>query len=113
MHQYRQVLVRMRMGESYRAIANSGLMGRNKLRELRAIAQEQGWLASNTKLPADEQLALVLKKPVTQASATSLFSPITMTSSNGWTTVFSTPPFIRRAFASMDLTAVIRRFGVI
>jgi hypothetical protein len=30
MYQYRQILVRMRMGESNRAIAQSGLMGRKK-----------------------------------------------------------------------------------
>ena len=35
MYQYRQILVRMRMGESNRAIANSGLMGRKKAQALR------------------------------------------------------------------------------
>ena len=39
MHQYRQVLDRMRMSESNRAIANSGFMGRSKVRELKEIAQ--------------------------------------------------------------------------
>lgn len=75
MHQYRQVLVRMRMGESNRAIANSGLMGRNKLRELRAIAKAQGWLATDITLPADTQLAQVLQKPINKASTTSLIKP--------------------------------------
>ena len=36
MFQYRQVLVRLRAGDSVREIARSGLMGRDKLGELRA-----------------------------------------------------------------------------
>ena len=38
MFQYRQVLVRMRAGDSVRQIARSGLMGRDKLGVLRAVA---------------------------------------------------------------------------
>ena len=36
MFQYRQVLVRLRAGDTVREIARSGLMGRDKLGELRA-----------------------------------------------------------------------------
>ena len=44
MFQYRQVLVRLRAGDTVREIARSGLMGRDKLGALRAIAERQGWL---------------------------------------------------------------------
>ena len=38
MFQYRQVLVRLRTGDSLRDVARSGLMGRDKLGGLRAVA---------------------------------------------------------------------------
>ena len=44
MFQYRQVLVRLRAGDTVREIARSGLMGRDKLGELRSVAQQHGWL---------------------------------------------------------------------
>lgn len=75
MHQYRQVLVSMRMGESNRAIANSGLMGRNKIKDLKEIALQQGWLDIEKALPDDEQLAEVLNKPIEKSSTTSLAKP--------------------------------------
>jgi len=42
MYQYRQVLARMRQGDSDRDIARSRLMGRKKVAQLRAVAQERG-----------------------------------------------------------------------
>ena len=42
MFQYRQVLVRLRAGDTVREIARSGLMGRDKLGELRVVAVAQG-----------------------------------------------------------------------
>ena len=56
MYQYRQVICRMRLGETDRRIAKAGLMGRRKAAELREIAQEQGWLRDRP-LPEDSQLA--------------------------------------------------------
>lgn len=60
MYQYRQILVRMRMGESNRAIAQSGLMGRKKAQQLRETALQQGWLTPESKLPENEELARVI-----------------------------------------------------
>lgn len=75
MHEIRQVLVRMRMGESNRAIAKAGLMGRNKAAELRKRALTQGWLQLEQPLPDDEELAAhCVDKPKT-ASTTSLIAP--------------------------------------
>ena len=48
MFQYRQVLVRLRQGDSDRDIARSGLMGRPKVALFRLLAEPQGWLAGST-----------------------------------------------------------------
>jgi hypothetical protein len=48
MFQYRQVLVRLRQGDSDRDIARSRLMGRPKVAAFRALAGTQGWLAADT-----------------------------------------------------------------
>lgn len=60
MFQYRQVLVRLRAGDSVREIARSGLMGRDKLGELRAVAEQQGWLAADAAVPDDEAIQAAL-----------------------------------------------------
>jgi len=57
MHQYRQVIYRMRQGESDRQIAKSGLMGRRKAAEVRQEALRQGWLNKEAPLPEDPALA--------------------------------------------------------
>lgn len=53
MFQYRQVLVRMRQGDSDRDVARSGLMGRPKVARLRSLAAERGWLDPAASLPED------------------------------------------------------------
>lgn len=60
MFQYRQALVRLRAGDSVREIARSGLIGRDKLAALRALAQQNGWLATANELPDDEALAAAI-----------------------------------------------------
>ncbi|MEY2343157.1 IS21 family transposase [Acidithiobacillus sp. IBUN Pt1247-S3] len=72
----RQILVRMRQGDSDRDIARSGLMGRKKLGALRRDATAQGWLDSQQPLPVDAVLASVLQRRVpatTQASSVAAF----------------------------------------
>jgi len=59
MYVYRQILVRMRQGDSDRGIRSAGLMGRDKAKEVRAIACEQGWLDRSLELPEDAELAEV------------------------------------------------------
>ena len=61
MHNYRQILVRMRQGDSDRRLAKSGLIGRRKAAALRQLANEQGWLDRTQPLPDNEQLATVLQ----------------------------------------------------
>ena len=57
MYQYRQVLLRMRQGDSDREIARSRLMGRPKACAVRALADARGWLDPAAPLPDDEALA--------------------------------------------------------
>jgi hypothetical protein len=61
MYQYRQIIHRMRMGESDRTIAKTRLAGRIKCAEIRSIAEPHGWLAE-APLPDDEALATVFEK---------------------------------------------------
>ena len=60
MFQYRQVLVRLRQGDSDRDIARSRLMGRRKVAAFRAVASTQGWLAPEAALPDDETIASLI-----------------------------------------------------
>ncbi len=63
MYQYRQILVRMRQGDSDRDITRSRLMGRKKVAQIRAIAHERGWLAPDAPLPEDAVLATLFARP--------------------------------------------------
>ena len=74
MYQYRQVICRMRLGETDRRIAKVGLMGRRKAAELREIAQEQGWLRDGP-LPEDIQLATFFQPKRQLNPQTSLLLP--------------------------------------
>lgn len=73
MYQYRQILARMRQGDSDREIARSKTMGRKKIAQVREVAVAQGWLAADTMLPDDATLASVLVRkeslPVTCVSS--------------------------------------------
>jgi transposase len=60
MFQYRQVLVRLRQGDTDREIARAGLMGRPKVATFRALAVERGWLVPDTPLPEDAAIAEAL-----------------------------------------------------
>ncbi|MFP4897145.1 hypothetical protein [Paraburkholderia sp. EG304] len=55
--EYRQVLVRMRQGDSDRDIARVGLMGRKKLTTVRREAGARGWLDPAQSLPDDATIA--------------------------------------------------------
>ena len=59
MFEFRAALIRMRHGDSDRAIARSGLMGRNKARQFRVSAKLHGWLDPGNPLPDEEEMARV------------------------------------------------------
>ena len=68
MYQYRQVITRMRLGESDRQIAASGLMGRRTASALRKKAIQQDWLDTDKALPPDSELFEILQRPKDQQS---------------------------------------------
>jgi transposase len=75
MYEYRQILVRMRLGESDRELAKAGLIGRRKAGKLRDIAQSHGWLDTSSPLPDDAQLASVLAAPRAPSAVVSSIAP--------------------------------------
>jgi len=77
MFQYRQVLVRLRQGDSDRDIARSRLMGRKKLSKLRERAAAQGWLDPAQPLPDDAALASALTPARVAATTVSTLVPFT------------------------------------
>ncbi|MBN6742505.1 IS21 family transposase [Acidithiobacillus sp. MC6.1] len=64
----RQILVRMRQGDTDREIARSGLMGRKKLGALRRDVAQRGWLDAHQPLPEDAELAAALQHQAQPAS---------------------------------------------
>jgi len=74
MYQYRQVLLRMRQGDTDRAISRAGLMGRNKASDVRKIARSQGWLDRENPLPDNSVLVEMFARP--KPSAESSISPL-------------------------------------
>lgn len=75
MYQYRQVLLRMRQGDSDREIARSGLMGRPKSKAVRVVAAERGWLDPAAPLPDDDALAVVFAGKRPSAPCVSTLEP--------------------------------------
>ena len=71
MFQYRQVLARLRRGESDREIARGKYMGRRKLAALREVARREGWLDPAAPLPEDAVIAAALGAPRRAASTVS------------------------------------------
>ncbi|KXB09260.1 integrase [candidate division MSBL1 archaeon SCGC-AAA385M11] len=56
MYHYRQVIARMRLGDSDRQIKRSDLMGRIKAAEVREMAEDMGWLDPEMPLPEEDEL---------------------------------------------------------
>ncbi len=75
MFQYRQVLLRLRQGDSDRDIARSGLMGRPKVAVFRLLAAGQGWLKAEVPLPDDAAIAAVISAPRRASSTISSVEP--------------------------------------
>lgn len=75
MFEYRQVLVRLRQGDTDREIARARLMGRRKAAAVRDVAHERGWLDPDGPLPDDATLAAAFAAPPTRASNVSTLEP--------------------------------------
>ena len=72
MFQYRQVLVRLRQGDSDRDIARSRLMGRRKVAALRGLAADHGWLAPDVALHVNLDKTADLTKETSSVQAASV-----------------------------------------
>jgi transposase len=62
MHEYRQIIARMRLGDTDRAIARTGLMGRKKAARIREIALSHDWLNTARPIPDEAELAGVIPR---------------------------------------------------
>jgi hypothetical protein len=75
MFEYRHIVVRMRQGDSDRALAKAGLIGRPKAKALRAVAAAQGWLDPKTPLPDETVYAKALERPAPSKATPSCVEP--------------------------------------
>jgi transposase len=75
MYELRRVLVRMRLGDSDRALAKAGLIGRPKAKALRQLAEAEGWLDPKRPLPEDTVLAEALPRAQERSSSISSVEP--------------------------------------
>jgi Integrase core domain len=75
MYEVRQMLARLRLGESDRDIAGAQQVGRKSVARVRKLAQAQGWLDAANALPEDAQLALVFKSAPKRARNVSSVTP--------------------------------------
>lgn len=75
MYVYRQVLVRLRQGDSDRDVARSRLMGRRKVAQVRRQSLPHGWLDTQQPLPDDAVLASVFGASPTIPRNTSTLEP--------------------------------------
>jgi transposase len=57
MFEIRQVIVRLRLGETDRAVARDQRVSRKKVAAIREVAAARGWLDSHTPMPGDDELA--------------------------------------------------------
>ncbi len=75
MYEYRQIIGLMRQGERDRSIARAGFAGRKKIKGIRQIAAQQGWLNPEVSLPDNQELAKLLNgaakssRPIIHASS--------------------------------------------
>jgi transposase len=76
MYQYRQILLRMRQGDSDRDIARSKLMGRKKIKAVRAVAERAGWLVATSTVPEDATLAAAFTPTVRAPTCVSTLEPL-------------------------------------
>lgn len=62
MCEYKNVIQRLRYGESDRQISRETHLGRRKITEIRAVSVKHGWLMAGVELPSDESISQLVKK---------------------------------------------------
>ena len=75
MHHYRDILVRMRFGQSSRQLAKQRIIGRRKAQQIKDIAEVNGWLDPKIPLPDNAILAKAFMANEPKPSTTSLVEP--------------------------------------
>lgn len=75
MFQFRQAIVRMRLGDSDRDIGKARIVGRKKAGKLRELAQREGWLDLSRPVPDEAVIAAALPPPTPRDSSVSLVAP--------------------------------------
>jgi transposase len=75
MCEYKNVIQRLRHGESDRQICRETNLGRRKIKEIHAVSVTHGWLMAGVDLPCDESISQLIKKSgnALQVSKASLF----------------------------------------
>jgi hypothetical protein len=110
-HGIRNIIVRMRLGESDRQLAKTGLIGHIKAAKIRSLADENGWLDKSVELPANLEIESAVLKPCLQQTSGSLVKPYATNQVKKWieegitATVILCNPVIRRAALSEDKEA--------
>ena len=74
MYEIRQIIFRLRQGDSIRGIARAELADRKKIRKVRQVAIREDWLNPKNELPSDEELSKFFK-PKQLISTQSSISP--------------------------------------
>lgn len=75
MFKYREVIARLRAGDTDREIGRLGLLGRANVAPLRSLAQAQGWLQADVLLPDEAQIAVLIAQRKRSASTVSHAEP--------------------------------------
>jgi hypothetical protein len=101
MFHFRQVLVRLRAGDTVREVARAGLMSRGKQAELVAVAKERGWLEPGNDLPDDEAIAAAMAPRKRAASTVSAAEPMREVVQRWLAPACRAAPSTRRCSASM------------
>ena len=63
MHEVRQIIQRLRLGETNREVARAQRVGRDTVANIRRVAGAQGWLDAASPMPEDAKIAERFKVP--------------------------------------------------
>lgn len=114
MYQYRQVLSRLRLGESSRSIARSGLMGRPKVEAFRRLVEQKGWLDASVALPDEATIAQALPRRAPRPQTESLVVPHQEVVKKWWEQGIRVKRIYRKLVESYGFTgsySSVRRFA--
>ena len=63
MHEVRQIIQRLRLGEKNRKVAHAQRVGRDTVANIRRLAGDQGWVDAASPMPEDARIAERFKAP--------------------------------------------------